>query len=105
MAIEWETVKKEYPNVYNAIHKIGYDEGVQEGKASVRRLQEQLNAFPSAQNSDDPIPESEVERRALEMWRGDPELQAEFDGKFEVWLAYSRANSEGRVQILGGVKS
>lgn len=41
-----------------------------------------------------------VEERAKKVWDRDPEVRAEFSGKFGNFLAYMRAEASGRVKIF-----
>jgi len=44
----------------------------------------------------------EIEPKARQEWTGNPELQAEFNGDFESFLAYEVANSLDRFRVQGG---
>lgn len=57
------------------------------------------SAAPAAPASIDPnLP---LEARCKAQWDTDAKLQAEFEGRFGAFLAYSKAHAEGRVKILG----
>jgi hypothetical protein len=42
-----------------------------------------------------------IEQRARRQWEADPALREEFGGRYESWLAYSKAEAKGLVRILG----
>lgn len=42
-----------------------------------------------------------VEQRAKERWASDPQLREEFLGEFEHFLAFERADAQGRIRIYG----
>lgn len=42
-----------------------------------------------------------IEARARREWKASPALREEFGGRYESWLAYSKAEARGAVRILG----
>lgn len=58
---------------------------------------------PSKENimTEDFFDETAVTAKAEQEWANDPNLRAEFGNDKEAWVAYTKANAEGLVKILG----
>ncbi len=44
------------------------------------------------------------ELQARNQWNSDPKIRQEFNGDEESYIAYKRAESQGRIRVLGGQK-
>ena len=60
------------------------------------------NARDIPTKPDDKMP---VGERAKAVWDKDPKLRLEFEGDYEAYLAFEKANSKGQVKILRGKDS
>ena len=94
-------LKKEYPLAFHEIYKTGYNQGLMMGRKEGNTMdQGKIEVLDTVQNGNS-ISASDVERRARSMWDADAGLREEFSD-LETWLAFSKAEAEGRIRIVGG---
>lgn len=84
--------KTKYPELYNAVYRIGFSNGRSSGlSGQVKRGETMLKS-----NTEN-LP---LEKRCQAEWDNDPDLRAEFLGDFELFMAYSKAQENGQIKIL-----
>jgi len=80
-----------------------HDKVKNEGLAAMRGAAPPVvgTVAPMIETSTDPAVDAPIETRAKAEWDKDAKLQAEFDGKFELFLTYKRQEEAGNIKALG----
>ena len=94
-----EEFKQQFPDLYKAV----YDEGYQDGQNSVNFHVDETHLDLIEDGAINPTITTKmtVEERAKKTWDNDAQIQNEFCGDYESYLAWFKADARGLVKIIG----